>query len=93
MDFGASWAAPGHLLGRLGGVLGASWGVLRKSWGRLGVLGCLRGPRIWIVLQNGSKLMHCILAGSFKWIFGRFSFSTSNRNFQLKYSPLVSTWF
>ena len=47
MDFGASWGAPGHLLGRLGGVLGASCGLgaslerleggLRAAaWGRLG---------------------------------------------------------
>ena len=36
MDFGASWGAPGHLLGRLGGVFVASWGRLGASWGRLG---------------------------------------------------------
>ena len=42
MDFGASWGAPGHLLGRLGGVLGASWGVSGASWGRLAALGRLR---------------------------------------------------
>ena len=32
MDFGASWGAPGHLLGRLG----ASWGRLGAFWGRFG---------------------------------------------------------
>ena len=47
------WAAPGHLLGRLGGVLGTSWGrlaalgrlrsVLRRSCGRL-------GGRLWSLL-------------------------------------------
>ena len=49
MDFGASWGAPGHLLGRLGAswarlggvlgrlgrVLGAFWAALGASWGVL----------------------------------------------------------
>ena len=48
MDFGASWGAPGHLLGRLGGILGASWGRLGASLGRLGVcLGRSGGP-FWL---------------------------------------------
>ena len=58
MDFGASWGAPGHLLGRLGGVLGASWGVLGASWERLGSV--LRGS--WMHFGGIWEL--------FGWYFG-----------------------